>query len=96
MFSLPYFQSNLKNKLFCQVSALELLLVVAVSFSPKNTYLTTFQRPPQGSSNAEKNLKVSSYTATSADLSPEALCCCHATGNDKIQKYNDMSRRMCA
>ncbi|BDA46939.1 Eukaryotic translation initiation factor 2A [Coccomyxa sp. Obi] len=41
-----------------QVAALELPMVVAVCFSPKNTYLTTFQRPPPGSGNAEKNLKV--------------------------------------
>ncbi|KAK9918766.1 hypothetical protein WJX75_006714 [Coccomyxa subellipsoidea] len=41
-----------------QVAALDLPSVVAVSFSPKNTYLNTFQRPPQGSGNAEKNLKV--------------------------------------
>ncbi|EIE21931.1 eIF2A-domain-containing protein [Coccomyxa subellipsoidea C-169] len=41
-----------------QVAALTLPTVVAVSFSPQNTYLTTFQRPAPGSGNAEKNLKV--------------------------------------
>jgi hypothetical protein len=41
-----------------QVAFLDLPGVAAVAFSPKNTYLTTFQRPQPGAGNAEKNLKV--------------------------------------
>lgn len=48
------------EKLYCymQVAFLDLPGVAAVAFSPKNTYLTTFQRPQPGAGNAEKNLKV--------------------------------------
>ena len=41
-----------------QVAHLDLPNVVAVAFSPKSTYLTTFQRPQPAAGNTEKNLKV--------------------------------------
>lgn len=41
-----------------QVAHLDLPNIVAVAFSPKSTYLTTFQRPQPGAGNTEKNLKV--------------------------------------
>ena len=41
-----------------QVAHVDLPNVVAVAFSPKSTYLTTYQRPQPGAGNTEKNLKV--------------------------------------
>ena len=41
-----------------QVASLELPNLTAVAFSPKATYLTTFQRLQPGTGSAEKNLKV--------------------------------------
>ena len=46
-----------------QVAQLDLSNVVAVAFSPKSTYLTTFQRPQPSAGNTEKNLKVLSPPA---------------------------------
>ena len=53
-----------------QAALLNLPNIVAIAFSPKNTYLTTFQRPQPGAGNAEKNLKVTfiSHTQISAAL----------------------------
>ena len=41
-----------------QVAVIDAPNPVAAAFSPKNTYLTVFQRPQPGAGNAEKNLKV--------------------------------------
>ena len=45
-----------------QAALLNLPNIVAIAFSPKNTYLITFQRPQPGAGNAEKNLKVTSLS----------------------------------
>ncbi len=47
-----------------QAALLNLPNIVAIAFSPKNTYLTTFQRPQPGAGNAEKNLKVTFISHT--------------------------------
>lgn len=56
-----------------QVAKLDLPNVVAVAFSPKSTYLTTFQRPQPSAGNTEKNLKVRSLLL-SCHLAHQARC----------------------
>ena len=45
-----------------QVAVIDAPNPVAAAFSPRNTYLTIFQRLQPGAGNAEKNLKVGSGT----------------------------------
>lgn len=48
-----------------QVATIDASNPAAVAFSPRNTYLTVFQKPQQGAGNAEKNLKVDSQVLIS-------------------------------
>ena len=59
-----------------QAAPLNLPNIVAIAFSPKNTYLTTFQRPQPGAGNAEKNLKV---THARSHMFGRYLLRCHRT-----------------
>ena len=66
-----------------QLTTVDTPEVIAVAFSPQNTYLITYQRPRKEAGNADKNLKV--HLATGLDmedleiqaraLEPESLQC---------------------
>ena len=66
-----------------QVAHLDLPNVVAVAFSPKSTYLTTFQRPQPAAGNTEKNLKVPSPRCTATPTTAG----CPALGRPGIDGY---------
>ena len=51
-----------------QVAMMDAPDPAAVAFSPRNTYLTIFQKPQQGAGNAEKNLKVGGRMSNSAGM----------------------------